>query len=113
MGCGGVGLGMGIVMEFGDVVGWCEDVELDYASDLTDSEGDEECVVTPRALERVVPRSCKRTYGVVVDAAVGVGVGVVPERSKRSRFDEQFELLRAAIPNLCTVSTLSCFELLL
>jgi hypothetical protein len=98
-------LSMGMAMEFSHALGYCDYADVEYASDLTDSESDEEYAYTPRAFERTLPRSSKRTYGVFVDSA-----GVVPERRKRSRIDEQLELLRAAIPNLCTVSASSVFS---
>lgn len=90
---------MGIVMELSEVVGGCDDyADVEYASDLTDTEEEEEeFVCTPRALERVVPRSSKRTYDKFLESEA------VSERRKRCRIDEQIELLRAAIPNsLCT-----------
>ena len=91
---------MGIVMELSEVVGGCDDyADVEYASDLTDTE---EFACTPRALERVVPWSSKRTYDKFLESEA------VSERRKRCRIDEQIELLRAAIPNsLCTVS-ISC-----
>lgn len=78
----------------------CDYAEVDYASDLTDAESDEEYGTSPpRVLsERVGPRSFKRTYGVFVDNGV-----TVPERRLRSRIDEQLELLRAVVPNSNTV----------
>ncbi|KAG0565060.1 hypothetical protein KC19_8G160400 [Ceratodon purpureus] len=89
---------MGIAMELNDVLGYCDYADVGYGSDLTDTESDvEEYEFTPRAFEQTVPRSSKRTYGVFVDSdAVGM------ERRKRSRIDEQIQLLRAAIPNLYT-----------
>ena len=94
-------LSVGMAMELSDAIGYCEYADLDYASDLTDTENDEEYAFTPRAFELTVPRSSKRTYGVFVES------DAIPERGKRSRIDEQLELLRVAIPNLCTVSTSS------
>lgn len=86
---------MGAAVQFTDAVGYyCENV--DYASDLTDAESDEEYGCVPRALERVVSRSSKRTYGACLDH------GVVPERRLRCRVDEQLALLRAVIPVSCT-----------
>lgn len=84
----------------------CDYAEVDYASDLTDAESDEEYGTSPpRVLsERVGPRSFKRTYGVFVDNGV-----TVPERRLRSRIDEQLELLRAVVPNSNTVSVKSLF----
>lgn len=93
-------LRMGIAMEWSDVVGYCDYADVEYESDLTDTESDEEYAFAPMSFERTVVarRSTKRTYGVFLDSEA------VPERRKRSRIDEQLELLRAAIPNLCTVS---------
>lgn len=88
---------MGVAVLFTDA--------LEYASDVTDAESDGEYVCTPRALgARVGPRNSKRTYGVFLDN------GVVPERRLRSRIDEQLVLLRALIPNSCTVSTSSYYQ---
>jgi hypothetical protein len=84
---------MGMAMELNEALGYCGDADVEYASDLTDSESDEEYACSSRAFER----SAKRTYEVFVDSD-----GVVPERRKRSRIDEQLELLRAAIPDFCT-----------
>ncbi|KAG0609093.1 hypothetical protein M758_8G156800 [Ceratodon purpureus] len=98
-------LSMEMVREWSDVVGYCEN-EVDYESGLTDTEsgGEEEeeeeyaFAYAPVAYERTVVarRSTKRTYGVFLEREVE------PVRRKRSRVDEQLELLRDAIPNLCT-----------
>jgi hypothetical protein len=78
--------------------------DQEYLSDVTSTgESDQEDFASvPRAFEQVVPRNLKRTYGVLVDSS-----SLVPERRLRTRVDEQLELLRAILPNSCTVSTKS------
>lgn len=93
-------LSMSIPMELNDALDYCNYADQDYPSDLTDTENDEELYAfTPRAFERTVPRSSKRTYGLFLDS------DAVPERRLRSKINEQLELLRAVLPNSCTVST--------
>lgn len=90
-------LSMSIPMELNDALDYCNYADQDYPSDLTDTENDEELYAfTPRAFERTVPRSSKRTYGLFLDS------DAVPERRLRSKINEQLELLRAVLPNSCT-----------
>lgn len=89
---------MGLTVDFSDSVGY-----VNYADhDLTDIENDEDYAYTPTAFQPVLPRSCKRTYGVFL------GSEVVLERKLRSRMHGQLEQLRAVIPNSFTVSTYEC-----
>lgn len=92
-------LGMGLPAEQCDIFDLHNYADQEYWSDLEDLEVDEEYAVTPREFEPVVPRSSKRTYGVFVNSEA------VPERWQRRRIHGQFELLRAATPNSCTVSS--------
>ncbi|XP_024360345.1 transcription factor SCREAM2 [Physcomitrium patens] len=83
---------MGLTVDFSDSVGY-----VNYADhDLTDIENDEDYAYTPTAFQPVLPRSCKRTYGVFL------GSEVVLERKLRSRMHGQLEQLRAVIPNSFT-----------
>lgn len=91
---------MGMPMEYNDALDHCNYVDQEYWSDLTDTESNDHYTFTPRAFEHIVPRSSKRTYGVFFASEA------VLEQKKRSRINEQFELLRAAIPSSCTVSLL-------
>lgn len=87
---------MGMPMEYNDALDHCNYVDQEYWSDLTDTESNDHYTFTPRAFEHIVPRSSKRTYGVFFASEA------VLEQKKRSRINEQFELLRAAIPSSCT-----------
>lgn len=89
-------------MEFADGShSYAEECE-EFSSDLTDSESGEDATCGFTLELPVVPpaRCLKRRYdGVFVDSAV------VLERRSRRRIHEQFALLRAAVPDLCSVSS--------
>ncbi|XP_024356358.1 transcription factor SCREAM2 [Physcomitrium patens] len=89
-------LSTGLPLEFNDAVDYFNYTNQDYSSDLTDTENDEEYACTPRGFQPILPRSCKRTYGVFLESEV------VPERRLRGRIHEQLELLGAVIPSSCS-----------
>ena len=68
----------------------------------TDSENDE----VPKAFEPVVPRSGKRTYGVLVEDLIS------ERRLKNAKLDEQLAFLRSILPGthegVCLVPEIHC-----
>ena len=91
-----------MAIELNKALGYCGDADVEYASDLTDLESDEKYACSSRTFER----RAKRMYEMFVDSD-----GVVLEARKWNQIDEQLELLWAAIPDVCIVSTPGIFQL--